>query len=84
MQAVVIFFAGLFNFDFFWLNIVHSLNYNSTKKVCLLGDLHSGNNIMSERWQSVEEIAVHLGVTPNTIYKWIERKKMPAHKLGLL
>jgi excisionase family DNA binding protein len=39
---------------------------------------------MQERWLSVEEIAAHLGVNPDTIYKWIERKKMPAHKLGRL
>jgi excisionase family DNA binding protein len=39
---------------------------------------------MQERWLSVEEIAAHLGVNPDTIYKWIERKKMPAHKVGRL
>jgi excisionase family DNA binding protein len=39
---------------------------------------------MQERWLSVGEIAAHLGVNPDTIYKWIERKKMPAHKLGRL
>jgi excisionase family DNA binding protein len=39
---------------------------------------------MKERWLSVEEIAVYLGVYPDTIYKWIERKKMPAHKVGRL
>jgi excisionase family DNA binding protein len=39
---------------------------------------------MHERWLSVEEIAAHLGVNPDTIYKWIERKKMPAHKVGRL
>jgi excisionase family DNA binding protein len=39
---------------------------------------------MRERWLSVGEIAVHLGVNPDTIYKWIDRKKMPAHKLGRL
>jgi excisionase family DNA binding protein len=37
-----------------------------------------------ERWLSVEEIAVHLGVNRDTIYKWIDRKQMPAHKLGKL
>ena len=37
-----------------------------------------------ERWLSVEEIAAHLGVNRDTIYKWIERKQMPAHKLGKL
>ncbi|MBP7827290.1 MAG: helix-turn-helix domain-containing protein [Verrucomicrobia bacterium] len=39
---------------------------------------------MNERWLSVDEIAAHLGVNPDTIYKWITRKKMPAHKLGRL
>ena len=39
---------------------------------------------MQERWLSVEEIAAHLGVNPDTIYKWIGRKQMPAHKLGRL
>ena len=39
---------------------------------------------MTERWLSVDEIAVHLGVNPDTIYKWITRKSMPAHKLGRL
>lgn len=39
---------------------------------------------MQERWLSVEEIAAHLGVNPDTIYKWIDRKKLPAHKLGRL
>jgi excisionase family DNA binding protein len=39
---------------------------------------------MQERWLSVGEIAAHLGVNPDTIYKWIDRKKLPAHKLGRL
>jgi len=39
---------------------------------------------MQERWLSVEEIAAHLGVNPDTIYKWITRKRMPSHKLGRL
>ena len=39
---------------------------------------------MQERWLSVEEIAAHLGVNPDTIYKWITRKGMPAHKLERL
>ncbi len=40
--------------------------------------------LMQERWLSVHEIAAHLGVNRDTIYKWIERKKMPAHKVGRL
>jgi len=37
-----------------------------------------------ERWLSVKEIAAHMGVNPDTVYKWIERKKLPAHKMGRL
>jgi len=39
---------------------------------------------MAERWLSVAEIAEHLGVKRDTVYKWIERKGMPAHKVGRL
>lgn len=39
---------------------------------------------MQERWLSVHEIAAHLGVNRDTIYKWIERKQMPGHKVGRL
>jgi excisionase family DNA binding protein len=37
-----------------------------------------------EQWVSVEQIASHLNVRALTIYKWLERKKMPAHKVGRL
>ncbi|NUB23345.1 helix-turn-helix domain-containing protein [Azospirillum brasilense] len=39
---------------------------------------------MPDRWLSVEEIAVHLGVSKDTIYGWIAKKEMPAHKVGRL
>jgi excisionase family DNA binding protein len=39
---------------------------------------------MQERWLSVHEIAAHLGVNRDTIYKWIERKNLPGHKVGRL
>ena len=39
---------------------------------------------MHECWLSVEKIAAHLSVNRDTIYKWIDRKKMPAQKLGQL
>ncbi len=42
------------------------------------------NVMQQERWLSVDEIAAHLGVNPDTIYKWIERRKLPAHKVGRL
>lgn len=40
--------------------------------------------VSEDRWLSPEEIASYLGVKRDTIYKWIERKKMPAHKVGSL
>lgn len=38
----------------------------------------------TERWLSVEEIATHLGVSRETIYRWLEKKKIPAHRVGKL
>jgi excisionase family DNA binding protein len=37
-----------------------------------------------ERWLSVEEIAVHMGVSKETVYRWLERGKIPAHRIGKL
>jgi excisionase family DNA binding protein len=39
---------------------------------------------MEDRWLSVDEISAHLGVKRDTIYKWIDRKGLPAHKVGRL
>jgi excisionase family DNA binding protein len=39
---------------------------------------------MSERWLSVEEMATYLGVSKDTIYGWITKREMPAHKVGRL
>lgn len=39
---------------------------------------------MEDRWLSVEEIAQYLGVSKDTVYTWINKKKMPAHKIGRL
>lgn len=35
-----------------------------------------------EKWNSIEEVAEHLGVSKDTIYRWIAKKKMPATKIG--
>ncbi|MCK4487593.1 MAG: helix-turn-helix domain-containing protein [Desulfobacterales bacterium] len=37
---------------------------------------------MNERWLSVAEIADHLGVSKDTIYRWLENRKIPAHRIG--
>lgn len=35
-------------------------------------------------WVGVDEVARHLGVSHDTVYRWIERKELPAHKIGRL
>ncbi len=37
-----------------------------------------------DRWLSVEEIAAHLGVVKDSVYRWIEHRRLPAHKVGKL
>jgi len=40
--------------------------------------------IMAEPWVSVEDVARHLGVAKDSVYRWIERKGLPAHRMGRL
>ena len=39
---------------------------------------------MEDRWLSVDEIGKYLGVKRDTIYKWINERGLPAHKIGRL
>ena len=39
---------------------------------------------MDDRWLSVDEICAHLGIGRDTIYKWIDKKNLPAHRVGRL
>lgn len=39
---------------------------------------------MTEPWTSVDEIARHLGVAKDSIYRWIDRRSLPAHRIGRL
>ena len=34
-----------------------------------------------ERWLSMNEICAHLGISRDTVLKWINKKNMPAHKI---
>jgi len=38
----------------------------------------------TEPWVTVEKIVQHLGVVKNTVYRWRERKGLPAHKIDRL
>ena len=35
-----------------------------------------------EPWASVDETARHLGIRRETLYRWIERRALPAFRLG--
>jgi excisionase family DNA binding protein len=37
-----------------------------------------------ERWVSVEAVADHLGVARDSIYRWIEGRGLPGHRIGRL
>jgi len=37
-----------------------------------------------DRWLSIHEICQHLGVSNDTVYKWIDKHAMPAHRMGRL
>ncbi len=37
-----------------------------------------------DRWLSVDDVAAYLGVKRDTVYKWINRRDLPAHKVGRL
>lgn len=37
---------------------------------------------ITNRWCSLKEICEYLGVSRDTVFKWIDNKNMPAHKMG--
>lgn len=45
---------------------------------------NSGWAMTVEPWVSVDEVARHLGVAKDSVYRWIETKQLPAHRIGRL
>jgi excisionase family DNA binding protein len=39
---------------------------------------------MEDRWLSVDEFSAYCGIKRDTVYKWINEKGMPAHRMGRL
>jgi len=37
-----------------------------------------------ERWVGVEDVATHLAVAKDSVYRWIEERDLPAHRVGRL
>lgn len=38
----------------------------------------------TEPWVTAEQVAQHLGIVKDTVYRWRESKGLPAHKVGRL
>lgn len=39
---------------------------------------------VEERWVGVEGVARHLGVAKDSVYRWIDERGLPAHRVGRL
>jgi excisionase family DNA binding protein len=37
---------------------------------------------VTEPWVSVDDVLSHLGVARDSVYRWIEQRGLPAHKVG--
>ena len=46
--------------------------------------LASADAMTTEPWVSVEQVAQHLGVAKDTVYRWREHRGLPAHRVGRL
>lgn len=38
----------------------------------------------TEPWVTAEDVTRHLGIAKETVYRWRERKSLPAHRVGRL
>ena len=56
--------------------------YKSCEKIPESEDNLMDSNI--ERWYSMKEICEYLGVSRDTVLAWIEKRNMPAAKIGRL
>lgn len=43
-----------------------------------------GRLAVAEPWFAVDEVARHLGVARDFVYRWIDDKALPAHRVGRL
>lgn len=48
------------------------------------GDIQMSCADSENRWVSMTEICKHLGISRDTAIKWINKKGLPAHKIGRL
>lgn len=65
-------------------NLTLCLKFVGPCAIWLYFPLADENRRNVDRWSSVEEIAEYLGVSKDTVYAWISRRNMPAHRIGRL
>jgi len=41
-------------------------------------------NYLLDRWLSIKKICVYLGVSDDTVYRWVKTHEMPTSKMGQL
>ncbi|MGR3604822.1 helix-turn-helix domain-containing protein [Sulfitobacter sp.] len=46
--------------------------------------LAGGAAVEPEPWVTAEQVAHHLGVVKDTVYRWREQRNLPAHRVGRL
>jgi len=39
---------------------------------------------MTNRWLSVEQVAEYLSISKESVYRWLEKGSVPAHRVGKL
>lgn len=42
------------------------------------------NEVYADNWIGIDEAAAYLGITKDTLRKWIKKTDIPAHKIGRL
>lgn len=40
--------------------------------------------VTDERWVGVDDVAYHLAVGKDSVYRWVEKRGLPARKVGRL
>ena len=46
--------------------------------------MRAAARVQAEPWVSVDAVADHLGVAKDSVYRWIDTKGLPAHRIGKL
>ena len=60
--------------------MLSTLDDDSLLKPILAGELA----VEPEPWVTAEQVAHHLGVVKDTVYRWREQRNLPAHRVGRL